>query len=1422
MVGTASHISGKNITLNCSVPREQYDITPPVCGEGTPALRSGCMRVSELPHLLPALGPHQMQRTATRFENNCLMTPSLKIAAMGCQGTQDEVSSLGVASSSYSPLVTSAKLRVGWNPRPRSRSEVVIRETLIRASSVSSLLSAKIMQGFRRDAVLFILKEALALLLSRQEADTHTHILEQEKVVWRVKEERWKKKSGTHARAGTTERPALVVAATSAWSAAHSRWSSRPGKELFWQQRAAILPSASSISLTLSGACVARGGFGETEIMGRSPDPPPIRMCGKKSKINLWTLCCITVAVLAISALPVTSSSSELVRAIIDELLDKRIYLNFRALGGPWLQTLVSVHIAEPGGWDDQNNFRLALNTSFISITELCSHPYRKYSDDNFTPAIGAAESKLAWTGDKTVRSQRRRPATEDKLQACTHLLIWFESAFAPELISSRASASTTASYGVSYISAQEKNIKCSPEVQSTATYNAPPDGINELGKVGSMSMRISARNFLTRAISAGAVRKSDKDVTAGNFTRQRRRRVIRRSLMNYRQIRDWTQYPRRDSTFLNMSRQPCGLVYKPLCDQVVVSCSDHFGHSHRSPVAHGPEFASHWKDCEITCAIHQNLAAMEVGHYCLLFLVILATRTWIPIRVRGCSGAAGRVLASHQGNPGLNPSGATPGFSRVRIALDYAAVWRVFSGISRSPPPPTGSGWHCRFTLIDCQGTPPPPDVNAGLPIKPAFANFKWGINVKRNSFSCVNFKLSEEIWAALNSEVLRADEGDRGMERRRNKRRGKREISEKTRRPAASPGTILTRGNLRSDPSLEADTGMDLITVQVPASLGYLLLLSHYVAVDGTLSRLGSSANVGPLLPGKETIGRRWYGRWEGVLADLSARLTATYDRTSRVAIAGVMLHPHPPPSRYHDHQACMPQECVSRGTETHSGIGYRRFSLDFSDENTPFKKTRNPMRVIEVNMERRRNEGAGETGDPRENPPTNGIVRHDSHLRKSEIQNGRRLNHAAQVVHFDSRYLPVAPPYAYTDFAAEILCLLLHREVLYYYSPHHYLLQAICSSGVSGLSLPGSLDSAYNEIRMEQRWNEDGTRKMYHMEEAPPTPPSPSVAFRLRRDSLIHYRALHAQINSRENLSQGATVAPSRREEEACLFHVPPPPPPLTRGDEEKPVESGYRFRLRRLVACKTALAGGHFCRQVTLDDTEHAHWKPYRSITGGSRTDCCTASNDAREIGRSRIHGAHIPLDIIPDVYRSPAGCCRRMIHQQVWWRHLSYATVGVPGGNDIGTGVPHTYMAPMIWPRLKAVHDKVNTCEINLRIKLLPLPALILTGRMSDMRLVKLVTREEKVVLHITVQPKVLVNSLYTCFNVRRHPSDAWLGAILLDWGDHDTISPTRQVSPIQTAHDCNLFVITSSFSEALLKFCFLAARFCILSLHVEK
>ncbi|KAJ8865824.1 hypothetical protein PR048_033346 [Dryococelus australis] len=73
--------------------------------------------------------------------------------------------------------------------------------------------------------------------------------------------------------------------------------------------------------------------------------------------------------------------------------------------------------------------------------------------------------------------------------------------------------------------------------------------------------------------------------------------------------------------------------------------------------------------------------------------------------------------------------------------------------------------------------------------------------------------------------------------------------------------------------------------------------------------------------------------------------------------------------------------------------------------------------PMRVIEGTMERRRNEGAGETGDPRENSPTNGIVRGDSHLRKFGYSaadrtpvrlGGRRANRSATAAPTKSRKL------------------------------------------------------------------------------------------------------------------------------------------------------------------------------------------------------------------------------------------------------------------------------------------------------------------------------------------------------------------------------------------------------------------------------
>ncbi|KAJ8878339.1 hypothetical protein PR048_018916 [Dryococelus australis] len=50
---------------------------------------------------------------------------------------------------------------------------------------------------------------------------------------------------------------------------------------------------------------------------------------------------------------------------------------------------------------------------------------------------------------------------------------------------------------------------------------------------------------------------------------------------------------------------------------------------------------------------------------------------------------------------------------------------------------------------------------------------------------------------------------------------------------------------------------------------------------------------------------------------------------------------------------------------------------------------------MKVIKVSMKKYRNEMRGETGAPRENPPSSDIARHDSHMRKSGSEPGRGLN-------------------------------------------------------------------------------------------------------------------------------------------------------------------------------------------------------------------------------------------------------------------------------------------------------------------------------------------------------------------------------------------------------------------------------------------
>ncbi|KAJ8894792.1 hypothetical protein PR048_000099 [Dryococelus australis] len=62
--------------------------------------------------------------------------------------------------------------------------------------------------------------------------------------------------------------------------------------------------------------------------------------------------------------------------------------------------------------------------------------------------------------------------------------------------------------------------------------------------------------------------------------------------------------------------------------------------------------------------------------------------------------------------------------------------------------------------------------------------------------------------------------------------------------------------------------------------------------------------------------------------------------------------------------------------------------RFDCSPPTEVNPGSIPDQPMRVIEVSMGRLRDGGVGEAGDPRDNPGTSGIVRHDSHVRESGV--------------------------------------------------------------------------------------------------------------------------------------------------------------------------------------------------------------------------------------------------------------------------------------------------------------------------------------------------------------------------------------------------------------------------------------------------
>ncbi|KAJ8871042.1 hypothetical protein PR048_027346 [Dryococelus australis] len=87
-------------------------------------------------------------------------------------------------------------------------------------------------------------------------------------------------------------------------------------------------------------------------------------------------------------------------------------------------------------------------------------------------------------------------------------------------------------------------------------------------------------------------------------------------------------------------------------------------------------------------------------------------------------------------------------------------------------------------------------------------------------------------------------------------------------------------------------------------------------------------------------------------------------------------------PPPTRYTAPKLLLPfpSTCIPHKALTASSSRLSTREVQAPSLVLPF--LRHPMRVLEANIRK------GETGDPRESPPTNGIVRHDSDMRKSGV--------------------------------------------------------------------------------------------------------------------------------------------------------------------------------------------------------------------------------------------------------------------------------------------------------------------------------------------------------------------------------------------------------------------------------------------------
>ncbi|KAJ8878359.1 hypothetical protein PR048_018936 [Dryococelus australis] len=136
-------------------------------------------------------------------------------------------------------------------------------------------------------------------------------------------------------------------------------------------------------------------------------------------------------------------------------------------------------------------------------------------------------------------------------------------------------------------------------------------------------------------------------------------------------------------------------------------------------------------------------------------------------------------LLASHQDDPGSIPGGHFV-FSHVGIVPDDAVRRRVFSGISHFPRPfiPAQLHTHPSLTLIGSKTsmlrafqlsslrlmTIELLARNSATIISTSYSEAKKRLRAKGDLNNSNKHKVSEEIWATRNIEVLRANEGEVG----------------------------------------------------------------------------------------------------------------------------------------------------------------------------------------------------------------------------------------------------------------------------------------------------------------------------------------------------------------------------------------------------------------------------------------------------------------------------------------------------------------------------------------------------------------------------------------------------------------------------------------------------------------------------------